>query len=90
MPLYPEVLARIEAAIAFLKENGAKEIMLLGHSQGAAMTAYYLARNRSEAKGFVSIGMGPFDSKDVTNTNKALEKIALPVFQTLMSYGDAH
>ena len=85
VPLYPEVPARIEAAIAFLKENGAKEIMLLGHSQGAAMTAYYLARNKTEAKGFVSIGMGPFDGKDVTNTNKALEKITLPVFDL---YGD--
>lgn len=85
VPLYPEVPARIEAAIAYLKENGAKEIMLLGHSQGSAMTAYYLARNKTEAKGFVCIGMGPFDGKDVTNTNKALEKIKLPVLDL---YGD--
>ena len=85
VPLYPEVPARIEAAIAYLKENGAKEIMLLGHSQGSAMTAYYLARNKTEAKGFVCIGMGPFDKDDTTNTNKALEKITLPIFDL---YGD--
>ena len=80
VPLYAEVPARIEAAIAYLKESGAEEIMLLGHSQGSAMTAYYLARNKTDAKGFVSIGMGPFDGDDTTNSNKALEKISLPVF----------
>ena len=80
VPLYAEVPARIEAAIAYLKESGAEEIMLLGHSQGSAMTAYYLARNKTEAKGFVMIGMGPFDGDDTTNSNKALEKISLPVF----------
>ena len=40
-PLYDEVAPRINAAIEYLKKNGSKQIVLIGHSQGAAMTAYY-------------------------------------------------
>ena len=33
-PLYDEVAPRIDAAIKYLKENGSKDIVLIGHSQG--------------------------------------------------------
>ncbi|RKZ55324.1 MAG: DUF3530 domain-containing protein, partial [Gammaproteobacteria bacterium] len=49
--LYDEVAPRIDAAIKYLKDNGIKEIVLLGHSQGSSMTAYYLRSvNTSKAK----------------------------------------
>ena len=59
-PLYDEVAPRINAAISYLKENGSKEIVLIGHSQGAAMAAYYLSSSKQDVNGFVAIGMGVY------------------------------
>jgi pimeloyl-ACP methyl ester carboxylesterase len=56
-PLFDEVAPRIDAAVAYLKENGAKEVVLIGHSLGAAMTAWYLASAQRDVQGFVAIGM---------------------------------
>ena len=78
-PLYDEVAPRIDAAIKYLKDNGAKEIVLIGHSQGAAMTAYYLSTSKQDVKGFVAIGMASFADDPRMNSIKALEKIKLPV-----------
>ena len=57
-PLYDEVAPRIEAAIKYLKDNGAKSIVLAGHSLGASMSAYSLSKNSHDVTGFVAIGMG--------------------------------
>lgn len=78
-PLYDEVPARIDAAIKYLKDNGSKDIVLIGHSQGSAMTAYYLSRSKQEVKGFVAIGMAAFADEPRMNSIKSLEKIQLPV-----------
>ena len=78
-PLYPEVAPRIDAAIAYLKEQGNKTIVLLGHSQGAVMGAYYLRENRPDVNGFVAVGMGNLSSQDSMNSMLSLEKIKLPV-----------
>jgi dienelactone hydrolase len=78
-PLYDEVAPRIDAAIKFLKDNGAKEIVLIGHSQGAAMTAYYLSTSKQDVKAFVSIGIGSFADDPRMNSIKSLEKIHIPV-----------
>lgn len=42
-PLFPEVPARVQAGIDFLKSKGIHNIVLSGHSMGAVMAAYYLA-----------------------------------------------
>jgi pimeloyl-ACP methyl ester carboxylesterase len=57
-PLFKEVPGRIEAGINYLKQNGAKRIVIISHSLGAAMGAYYLANNQPDlVTGFVGIGM---------------------------------
>ena len=84
-PLYDEVAPRIDAAIEYLKKHGAKEIVLIGHSQGASMTAYYLSTSKQNIKGFVAIGMGAFADDPRMNSIKALEKINIPVLDL---YGD--
>ena len=84
-PLYDEVAPRIDAAIKYLKNNGSKEIVLIGHSQGAAMTAYYLSTTKQDINGFVAIGMASFADDPRMNSIKALEKIKLPVLDI---YGD--
>jgi pimeloyl-ACP methyl ester carboxylesterase len=77
-PLFDEVAPRIDAAIGFLKANGAKEVVLIGHSLGAAMAAYYLSASKRDVQGFVAIGMaGAGDPR--MNGVLSLEKITLPV-----------
>ena len=84
-PLYDEVAPRINAAIEYLNNNGSKDIVLIGHSQGAAMAAYYLSTSRQDVKGFVAIGMAAFADDERMNSTKALEKIRVPVLDI---YGD--
>ena len=78
-PLYDEVAPRIDAAIEYLKNNGSKEIVLIGHSQGSSMGAYYLSTTKQKVQGFVAIGMAAFSQDPKMNSIKALEKITLPV-----------
>lgn len=57
--LFPEVPARINAAIAFLKNKGIKNIVLSGHSMGALMASYYLSTQKAPSiKAFVSVSGG--------------------------------
>jgi pimeloyl-ACP methyl ester carboxylesterase len=84
-PLYDEVAPRINAAIEYLKKNGSKDIILIGHSQGSSMTAYYLATSKKELKGFVAIGMAAFAKDPRMDSIKSLEKINIPVLDL---YGD--
>jgi pimeloyl-ACP methyl ester carboxylesterase len=83
-PLYDEVAPRIDAAIEYLKENGSKDIVLIGHSQGSAMAAYYLssaylAEKRDDVKGFVAIGISSLADDPRMDSISALEKIDVPV-----------
>ncbi len=59
-PTLPEAFERIDAAIAYLKKNGIKRIVLLGHSSGAVTVISYLAERPSSAvQGVVMLGLGP-------------------------------
>ncbi len=81
VPLFPDVPPRIEAGIAFLRTQRIAPIMLVGHSLGAAMGAYFLAHTpRSGIRVFVGIGMsgGPAP-KSPLDTAASLGKIHLPV-----------
>ncbi|MGB5602345.1 MAG: DUF3530 family protein [Gammaproteobacteria bacterium] len=84
-PLYDEVAPRVDAAVKHLRDNGAKKIVLIGHSQGAAMTAYYLSSSTQKLDGFVAIGMGAFAKDPRMNSIEALQKIKIPVLDI---YGD--
>jgi pimeloyl-ACP methyl ester carboxylesterase len=78
-PLYDEVAPRIDAAIRYLKNNGSNDIVLIGHSQGSAMTAYYLSTSKQDVKGFVAIGMAAFAKDPRMNSIRSLEEIHVPV-----------
>jgi predicted esterase len=84
-PLYDEVAPRINAAIKYLKDNGSNEIVLIGHSQGAAMAAYYLSTSKQDVNGFVAIGMAALAEDKRMNGILSLEKIKVPVLDL---YGD--
>ncbi len=80
-PLFPEANVRISAAIRYLQKQGLRNIVLVGHSLGAAMGAYFLAQKApdSEAvRAFVGIGMGHAPGT-VAHTPDSLAKMTLPV-----------
>ncbi len=79
--LFPAANVRISAAIRHLQKQGLRNIVLVGHSLGAAMGAYFLAQKApdSEAvRAFVGIGMGHAPGT-VAHTPDALAKMTLPV-----------
>ncbi len=84
-PLYDEVAPRVDAAIRYLKDNGSDTIVLVGHSQGAAMAAYYLATAVRDVDGFVAIGMASYADDPRMDSIRALENIDVPVLDL---YGD--
>ncbi len=59
-PLFPEVPARIQAGVNFLKSKGIRNIVLAGHSLGSTMGSYYLAtKNDPAVKVFAIVSGGP-------------------------------
>ena len=77
--IYDGVPGRIDAAIEYLKGQGAQSIVLVAHSQGATMTAYYLAETGREVAGFVAIGMGPGISGTAADNLAHLPKVSVPM-----------
>ena len=79
-PLFNEVPGRINAGINFLKQNGAKRIVIISHSLGAAMGAYYLANNQPGlVTGFVGIGMSGGGKNNEMNNVVLLKSVHVPV-----------
>lgn len=80
LPLFDEVAPRIDAAIENLRQRGAKNIVLIGHSLGASMAASYLAgTGKQNINGFVAIGMNVIQLDDKVNSAVALEIINIPI-----------
>jgi pimeloyl-ACP methyl ester carboxylesterase len=77
--IYDGVPGRIDAAIDYLTGQGAETIVLIAHSQGATMTAYYLAETGREVDGFVAIGMGPGISGTAADNLAHLPKVSAPL-----------
>lgn len=79
-PLFGEIAPRIAAAEKFLKEKGVKNIVVVAHSMGATMAAYYLANNKTETKALAAIGgTGSLFKVDKLNFLASLEKLSIPV-----------
>lgn len=79
-PLFKEVPGRIEAGIKYLQDHGAKRIVIIGHSLGAAMGAYYLANSRPDLIiGFVGIGMSGGGKQTVMDNVVLLKSVHVPV-----------
>lgn len=78
--LIPESFPRITAAVAFLKQKGVKNIVLIGHSLGARMAVEYLASDQAsrEVRALVAVGLGADKGKSDSGTLGALQKLKLP------------
>jgi len=79
VPLYPEVPARLKAAEDYLLAQGMKNIVIVAHSQGSTMSAYYLANNDHKVSAFVAIGMQATQKDIDINAATSLKSITIPV-----------
>jgi pimeloyl-ACP methyl ester carboxylesterase len=79
-PLFNDIAPRIDAAVKFLKAKGINNIVVIGHSMGASMGAYYMSQKPDKSiTAFVSVGSTGRMFKDPEkNYFKSLEKITVP------------
>jgi len=86
VPTFPEAYPRIEAAIAHLKEQGFKRIVLIAHSCGAHMAMHWIDLNGdNEIAAYVGIGMGATDYKQKMVKPFPLDKMKVPILDV---YGE--
>lgn len=80
IPIFPEGLPRIDAALAYLREQGNEEVVMLAHSCGVHMAMAWIGANGSAAiDGFVGVGMGATDYKQPMPEPFPFEKLQVPV-----------
>ena len=81
VPLFSEIAPRVDAGIAFLKSKGVTNFVLIGHSMGSTMAAYYMANyDQPEVKALVMIGATGTTFKDPErDVIQSLKKIKTPV-----------
>ena len=77
--LYDQVPGRLDAAIHYARGMGAKTLALIAHSQGATMSAFYLAKGGEPVAGFLAIGMGPGIANGPMDNLRHLKRIKLPM-----------
>jgi pimeloyl-ACP methyl ester carboxylesterase len=79
-PIFGEVPARIEAGIRFLQEQGVDNIVIVGHSLGAQMATYWLARTDDPAVlGLVAIGLSGARQAENGDVPAWISGITLPM-----------
>ena len=79
-PIFAEVPARIDAGIRFLQEQGIDNIVIVAHSLGAQMAAYWLATSEdSPVLGLVVIGLSGTRHADDGDVPAWISGITLPM-----------
>ncbi len=81
VPLFPKAAPRIEAAIAYLKEQGIDNIVVFAHSCGAHMAMDWV-RNKGDDLGisaYIGAGMGATDYKQKMAQPFPLADMKIPV-----------
>lgn len=80
VPLFPESYPRLEAAIAYLREQGARRIVLIAHSCGAHMAMNWIDDNGDSAiDAYIGIGMGATDFQQPMAKPFPLARMKVPV-----------
>jgi len=81
VPHFTGIKPRIEAAIAFLKSKGIKNIVIVAHSLGSTMGAYFMAANKdASVKAFVAVSVSATSNKEPWYLS-SLPKIKSPVLE---------
>jgi pimeloyl-ACP methyl ester carboxylesterase len=84
-PLIAQAGPRLEAAIAFLKDQGAQRIAIVAHSLGATMVNDYLATAPDAVDAYVAIGMSSVGAHAGRDNVALLGQITTP---TLDLFGE--
>lgn len=80
IPLFPEAIPRIEAAIAYARKNQKGKVVLIAHSCGAHMAMAWVDTESFESiDAYVGIGMGATDYKQPMKQAFPLDKIKVPM-----------
>ena len=80
LPLFPEAIPRIEAAIAYAREQHKGKVVLITHSCGAHMAMAWVGAESFESiDAYVGIGMGATDYKQPMKQAFPLDKIKVPI-----------
>ena len=78
--IYDWIPGRIDAAITYLRGKGFDQVVLVAHSQGSTMTAFYLSGAHLPVEGFVAVGMSGGIPGGPMDTLSQLPGLKLPVF----------
>lgn len=80
VPIFPESWPRIEAAIAYLKQQGIDKIVLIAHSCGAHMAMSWVEQKGDrDIAAYVGIGMGATDYKQPMAHPFPLDRMHVPI-----------
>jgi len=86
-PIFNEVAPRIDAGIRFLQSQGIDNIVIVAHSLGSQMAAYWLAHTDDPpVMGLVAIGLAGTRQSPEGDVPAWIEKITLPVLDL---YGES-
>ncbi len=85
-PLMEDAGPRLQAAIAYLHEQGAEQVVIIAHSLGATMANVYLASHPDAADAFVAVGMSSGGSHAGRDNAELLRKVNIPVLDL---YGES-
>jgi len=81
VPHFSGIKPRLDAAIGFLKSQGVKNIIIVGHSLGSKMGAYFMATNKDDSvKAFIAISVSAASNKAPWYLS-TLPKIKSPVLE---------
>jgi len=80
VPLFPAVYPRLDATLAYVREQGSGPVVLLAHSCGVHMSMAYLeARQFKGIDAYIGVGMGATDYKQPMNRPFPLNRLKMPV-----------
>ncbi|MCH6564438.1 MAG: DUF3530 family protein [Proteobacteria bacterium] len=80
LPILDEAIPRIEAGLAFLRDQGNKQIAIIAHSCGVHMSMHYLKKIGDEGlSAYVGIGMSATDYRQPMREPFPLNSLGIPV-----------
>lgn len=90
VPLFPESLPRIDAAVRYARDQGNEHVVLIAHSCGVHMAMAWVdagldGRPSEKIDALVGIGMGATDHKQYMKKPLPLDKLKVPVLDV---YGE--
>ncbi len=83
VPIFPEAIPRIEAALAYLRQYSTGPVVIAAHSCGTHMVQHWIHQRNSAATrlfdGYIGIGMGATDYRQPMQEPFILAKIPAPI-----------